>query len=916
MTGENGDKRINPDALLHKINQQERSKGKGKLKIFFGYAAGVGKTYTMLDDAHTAQKQGIDVVVGYIEPHTRPETMALLEGLEVLPALEVPYKGMSLRDFDLDGALKRKPDLILVDELAHTNAPGMRHTKRYSDIEELLDAGIDVYTTVNVQHIESLNDVVASITQVIVQERVPDYIFDGAEQLELVDIEPEELLQRLSDGKIYKEKQAEKALNHFFTQDNLVALREISLRYTADQVNQELETIKNARADGSRYQINEHILVCISPSPTNENVIRTAARMAGAFHGRFTALYVETPRDEKLSETERKRLRKNLKLAETLGAKVSSTYSDDIPYQIVEFARVSSISKIVMGRARSKRSFAGISFGKPTFTDRMISLAPDLELFVIPDREAKRAPIEKKPGKNFSLSVKDLMKMLLIMVLSTLLGGLLHTIGLREANVIIIFILGVLITANQTTGKFYGAAASVIGVLSFNFFFTDPKFTLYSSAEYPVTFVIMLIAAFIVSTLTSRAKSQAVASALNVYRTDILLDASSRLQHAQTIDDIVIEAERQIFKIVRAPVIIYTVEEEQITNVYSYDSEKERPVDEIYMDHDEQGVVNWVLKNKRRAGKGTETLPGAKCFYMPIRDRNNQVLAIVGIVLKSDNPLEDMDRSLLAALIGEIAFALEIYYTALKKNQHAMQAEKERFRANLLRAVSHDLRTPLTSISGSASSLLSTEFDEETKKALTQGIYDDSMWLINLVENLLSISRLDDSGIDDLKKEPQLVEEVITEALAHVTRKSISHHIDVKVEDPLLMAEVDLTLIVQVLINLVNNAVEYTPEGSHIRISAFQHSSDAVVRVSDDGGGIRDEDKASVFNMFFTGGKGSSDSRRGMGLGLALCKSIINAHGGEIVVKDNQPRGTIFEFTVPLAEVKADENFNSHCGGR
>ncbi len=902
-----------PDAILNKLYREHGRQGKGKLKIFFGYAAGVGKTYAMLEDAHEAKKAGADVVAGYIEPHTRPETMALLEGLEVLPPLVVPYKGMELQDFDLDSALRRKPQLILVDELAHTNAKGMRHTKRYSDIEELLDAGIHVYTTVNVQHIESLNDLVASITQVVVQERVPDSIFDRADQLELVDIEPEELLQRLKAGKIYKENHAKRAMSHFFTQDNLVALREISLRYTADQVNQELEIIKKARRDGSRYQIDEHILVCVGPSPTNQKVIRTAARMAGAFHGRFTAIYVETPGSEKCSEEEKRNIRKNLHLAETLGAKVVTTYSDDISYQIVEFARVSGISKLVIGRTRKKKGISRFFLTKSNFVDRMISLAPDLELFVIPDERAGQVPRKMNFSgfqDKFAFSIKDFSKMLGIMTLSILIGHFFEYLGLREANIIIIMILGVLVTANQTKGRFYGVMASLLGVLGFNFFFTDPRFTLYSNAESPITFLIMLTSALITSTLTSRARSQAVASALNVYRTEVLLDANNRLQNAKNLDDIVIETERQIYKIVKKPIIFYTVEEGEIANIYSYDSERERPVDPLYMGREERGVVNWVLRNKKKAGKGTDTLPGAKAHYIPIRDGYNEIMAIIGLIIDDTESMEDIDRSLLGALLGQITFALDTYYTAQEQQETEVRAEKERFRANLLRSISHDLRTPLTSISGSASSLLSTDFDQKTKTKLIQGIYDDSVWLIDLVENLLSLSRLDDNM--QLRKEPELLEEVIEEAMTHITKNADSHHIEIEQQDPMLMAEVELTLMIQVIVNLVNNAVQHTPEGSNIVIRTFRQEGKAVVQVEDNGAGIPDQDKDGIFDLFFTARHGNGDSHRGMGLGLALCKSIVEAHNGKIYAQDNEPKGAIFGFTLPLVEVKENENFNSN----
>lgn len=898
------DERPDPDELLHQIKQSEISESRGKLKIFFGYAAGVGKTYTMLEDAHTAKKAGIDVVVGYIEPHTRPETLARLKGLEILPTLEVSYKGITLKEFDLDGALARKPDLILVDELAHTNADGMRHLKRYSDIEELLEAGIDVYTTVNVQHIESLNDIVASFTNVVVQERVPDYIFNQASQVELIDIEPNELIQRLNEGKIYKATQAQKALSNFFTNENLVALREISLRHTADRVNKELETSKINKSN-TRYMINEHILVCLSSSSSNSKIIRTAARMANAFHASFTAIYVETPKMKSFSESRKKSLRDNIKLAEELGAKITTTYSDDIANQIAEFARVSGISKIVVGRSK-RRTF--LRSYKSNIVDQLIYLAPELEIFVIPD-ELKGMKDEKLFEQRFEFSFKDTLKMLGIMSVATAIGLAIHILGISESNVIIIYILAVLITANHTTGRLYSGIASFVGVLCFNFFFTEPRFTLNAySAEYPITFAIMLTASFITSTLASRSKSQANASAINAYRTNILLDTNNHLQNANSLEEIIIEAERQVYKILKKPIVLYTAKNGQISSIYSYESEEGEPVDEMFFDKDEQAVVTWVLKNKKRAGIGTETLPGSKACYLPIIGQEG-VLAVVGVILKTGEQIENHERSLLAALLGQIAFALDNYNINDMKNQAAMQAESERFRANLLRAVSHDLRTPLTSISGSASSLLTNHFDEATRITLTQGIYDDSIWLINLVENLLSVSRIGKDGVN-LKLEPQLIEEVITEALAHVSRNASEHNITVDVRNKLLMVHVDLTLIIQVFINLIDNAIKYTAAGSNIKIVAIQRGKEVLIKIADNGSGISDKDKECIFDMFFTASGNSGDNRRGLGLGLALCKSIIDAHGGEIYVKDNKPIGTVFEFTLPLAEVKNNENFN------
>lgn len=437
--------RLNPDELLKAIQVEEENQTKGHLKIFFGYAAGVGKTYTMLKAAHIAKNQGVDVVAGYIEPHARPKTVALLNGLELLPTKEVEYNGITLHEFDIDAALKRKPQLILVDELAHTNAQGCRHTKRYQDIKELLNAGIDVYTTVNVQHIESLCDVVASITEVFVRERIPDSLFDNADQVELVDIEPQELIDRLNAGNVYKEAQAKQAVENFFTIENLTALREIALRRCADRVNILTENAR-LRSHGN-YHTDEHILVCLSSSPSNAKIIRTAARMATAFKGVFTALFVETPDFSVMSEENVKRLRSNMRLAEQLGAKIETVYGEDVPFQIAEFARLSGVSKIVIGRSSGVKRHL---FSKPTLTEKLIASAPNLDVHIIPDTvyDAAVYRLRKAKKRNYLIfSAADILKCIAILLVSSLIGTVFHNLGFAEANIITVYVLGVLITA-------------------------------------------------------------------------------------------------------------------------------------------------------------------------------------------------------------------------------------------------------------------------------------------------------------------------------------------------------------------------------------------------------------------------------------------------------------------------------------
>ena len=471
----------------------------------------------MLEATHQAQKEGVDVVVGYVEPHARPDTLALLDGLEILPCKEIDYRGIKLKEFDLDRALQRKPQLILVDELAHNNAQGCRHTKRYQDVEELLQAGINVYTTVNVQHLESLNDLVSSITGIAINERIPDHIFDRANQVELVDLEPDELVKRLQMGKVYRERQAKQALQHFFTAENLAALREIAMRRTADQLN------RTALQEGKEKsaKAGEHILICLSSAPSNAKVIRTAARMAEAFHSGFTALFVQTPETKELSGENLKRLRSNLRLAEQLGAQISTVYGTEPAVQIAEYARVSGVTKIVMGRINHKQNPIT---GKKSLADRLIELT-DLDVYIIPDHQ----PLYKKPlGKLHApkacFTWKDMGIMLASLLLSSIAGFGFYYAGFSESNIITVYILGVLITAVWTNGHIYGAIGSLLSVAAFNFLFTEPRFTFQAhDPSYPVTFLIMLFSSVIAGSLASRVKAQARLAAQKSYYTELLL---------------------------------------------------------------------------------------------------------------------------------------------------------------------------------------------------------------------------------------------------------------------------------------------------------------------------------------------------------------------------------------------------------
>lgn len=868
----------------------------GKLKIFFGYAAGVGKTYAMLEAAHQAQKEGMDVVVGYVEPHARPDTLALLDGLESLPCKEIDYRGIKLKEFDLDRALQRKPQLILVDELAHNNAQGCRHTKRYQDVEELLQAGINVYTTVNVQHLESLNDLVSSITGIAVNERIPDHVFDRANQVELVDIEPDELVKRLQMGKVYRERQAKQALQNFFTTENLAALREIAMRRTADQLNRAaLQEGKEKSAKAG-----EHILICLSSAPSNAKVIRTAARMAEAFHSGFTALFVQTPETKELSGENLKRLRSNLRLAEQLGAQISTVYGTEPAVQIAEYARVSGVTKIVMGRINHKQN---LITGKKSLADRLIELT-DLDVYIIPDHQ----PLYKKPlGKlhvpKARFTWKDTGIMLASLLFSSLAGFCFYYAGFSESNIITVYILGVLITAVWTNGHFYGAIDSLLSVAAFNFLFTEPRFTFQANdPSYPVTFLIMLFSSVIASSLASRVKAQARLAAQKSYYTELLLGSSQKLQKGRTEWDCLRLTAEQLNRLFDRPVL-YALSGTEKELAFRVEPSDEQNI-LMELGPEEIGVAKWVQRNNKHAGATTNTLPDSKWLFLSVRGTQG-VMGIVGIPIAGYSIPDAFEKNLMIAILSECGLSQERIRLQEERNKAALQTQKERLQANLLRAVSHDLRTPLTNISGSADMLMQEEsaLDPAIRKKLYTAIYDDTNWLINMTENLLVATHLE-TDKESFKMSPELIEDLFQSVVAHLDRRAAEHHISVHLEDATLMAAMNARLIQRVIINIMNNAIQYTPKESNIELSAVKKGNVVQISVTDDGPGIPNDAKRHLFDLFYTAGQGKADCQRGLGLGLNLCQSIVAMHGGKIDVLDHMPAGTTFQFTLPLVSAE------------
>jgi len=661
--------------------------------------------------------------------------------------------------------------------------------------------------------------------------------------------------------------------------------------------------MKNSNiTSGSNAQ--EHILVCLSASPSNAKIVKTAATMASAFGGSFTALYVQTPDSDKLDEENKNRLQDHIRLAEQLGADIATAYGEDVSFQIAEYARISGVTKIVIGRSNIKRRHF---WNRPTLTDKLTEIAPNLDIHIIPDNiiNSKYRPSSHSLFRSLIPYPKDILITVLILAIATILGLSFYSFGFTDSNIITVYILGVLLTSLFTKGYTCGIIGSLVSVMLFNFFFTEPRLTFHAyDSGYPVTFAIMLVASVITGTLASKLKSHAKLSAQAAFRTKVLLDTNQLLQKAQNDEDIINITATQIMKLLNRSVVMYSVKDGKLTKGSLYSSQSDN-LEDLFTTT-ERNAAEWVYLNKHRAGASTNVYSKAKCVYFSIRINNN-IYGVIGIRIKG-KPLDAFENSILLSILGECALAMDNRRNAKEKEQTAVLAKNEQLRANLLRAISHDLRTPLTSISGNAGNLLSNKdkLDEDTKMQIYTDIFDDSEWLISLVENLLSVTRIEE-GRMNFNKSIELVDEITEEALRHIGRKSTEHKISVIHKDELLLANADAKLIVQVLINLIDNAIKYTPLGSEIKVITEKKNGYASISVIDNGNGIPDNIKPHVFEMFYTGDNRIADSRRSLGLGLALCKSIIGAHGGELTLTDNQPQGCNFTFTLPLGEVKIDE---------
>ncbi|UEP20534.1 DUF4118 domain-containing protein [Burkholderia ambifaria] len=913
--------RPDPDQLLDKLQRDEEKQRRGQLKIFFGASAGVGKTYAMLQAARQRLQDGVDVVVGIVETHGRGETAALLDGLDVLPLARIEYRGRTLAEFDLDGALARAPQLILVDELAHSNVQGARHLKRWQDVYELLDAGIDVYTTVNVQHLESLNDVVGAITGIRVWETVPDRVFDAADEVTLVDLPAEELLERMRDGKVYLAQQAERAVRNFFRKGNLIALRELALRRTADRVDAQMREYRADRSIQRIWQARERLLVCVGPGPGAPTLVRAAARLAASVKADWIAVYVETPRLQRLPDARRQRTLDALKLAAELGAETATLAGDDAVAALIGYAKVRNVSKIVAGGS-SKVGLAR-RFARP-FGEKLAERAGDVDLMLIrasASDEVRAVPLDARARDwrdafaQFGTRRSPPRHYLYAAAICAAITGVASVVSARLdlTNLVMLYLLGVVFSAVRL-GRGPGVLQSFLSVAAFDYFFVPPRMSFsVSDTQYLLTFFGMLLTSLVISHLTSTLTRQASIAQRRERRTGAIYAMARELGAALTTEQIVEIGSRHVGEVFRARVAFLLPDSADQVRQKIEEPDAVVTLTGADLDCD---VGQWVYDQQKPAGRGTDTLPATTALYLPLKApmRTRGVLAVAS---RDPRELEVPEQlRMLDAFAAQIALALErVHYVEIARDA-LVNMESERLRNSLLSAISHDLRTPLTTIVGFSSMLANAraaaphtpaaERFAQREGELVDAIHDEALRMTGIVTNLLDMARLQ-AGSVQLKREWSLLEETVGAALAACKRVLAQHPARVSLPADLPLVQMDAVLMERLFTNLFENAAKYTPADTPIDIGAERVTDDGHpfvrVHVDDHGPGLPSGMETRIFDKFTRGEKESATP--GIGLGLAICRAIVEAHGGRIGAlnrtgPDGRVTGARFWFTLPV----------------
>jgi two-component system, OmpR family, sensor histidine kinase KdpD len=891
------DGRPNPDELLAKVQAEERKAHRGRLKIFFGACAGVGKTYTMLEAARRQKAEGADVVVGYVEPHARPETQALVEGLEVLPVRHVAYRGAKLTEFDLDAALARRPALILVDELAHSDAPGSRHVKRWQDVMELLEAGIDVYTTINVQHVETLNDLVAQLSGVRVRETVPDTVFDQADEVELVDLPPDDLLHRLAEGKVYLPDRASEAMRNFFQKGNLVSLRELALRRMAERVNVQAEAYRH---EGTLRPTADRLLVCVGPSPFSTRLIRSAARMAASLRAPWLAVSVETPRAARMSPESQDRLWANLRMAGLLGAEAVTLTGQGIAQEILAYARARNVNKIIVGKPIHSRWHDWV-YGSLVYD--LVRQCGAIDVYVISGEEGT-APRPTAPRQPRAVAWAPYLLAGLVVALCTGAGCFLRKLDL--SNTVMVYLLGVIAVALRGR-RGPAVLASILSATALNFFFIEPLYSLeLADPQYWVTIAVLAGAGVVVSTLVVRMRHQADAARRGELRAATLLTVSRELAAAVTVAQVAELARQHVGAALDCDVVVLVPGEAgRLTAAppaapAAAEGRSSATPPSISLSPQDLAVAQWVLEHAQLAGLGTDTLPSCPLLLAPLAGSGKSVGAI-GLRPRDGRPLWPDQVQLLTTLATLIAGAIDRIRLVDQVRDSQVQVEAEKMRSALLSSVSHDLRTPLTGILGAAGTLAESwdTLPPPVRATLLQTISDEAERVNRLVGNLLDMTRLE-SGQAVANREWLPVEELVGSAVRRCAKRLTGRPVRTDLADDLPMVHADSVLIEQVLVNLLDNAAKYSPPGSPIEISARAEGASIVISVADHGPGVPEDQRLVIFEKFVRGrGVGSAP---GVGLGLAICRGIVAAHGGRIWVDAGPDGGAVFCFALPRAD--------------
>lgn len=880
-------KRPDPDELLGRAVTEEERQRQGKLKIFFGAAPGVGKTYAMLGAAQKRRAEGVDIVVGVVETHGRKETEVLLNGLEILPHRTYSHRGRDILEFDIDAALARNPSLIIVDELAHTNVPEARHKKRWQDVQELLCAGISVYTTVNVQHLESLNDIVRQITGVVVRETLPDSFLDRADEIELIDLPPDDLLQRLKEGKVYIPEQAQKAMENFFRKGHLIALRELALRRTAKQVDDQMESYRRDAGVRDIWPAAERILVCIGPNPRSIRLIRAARRMAAGLRAEWIAVHVEAPSHIKPSEEDLKILAEHMRLAESLGAQTVTLTGHKTSEEILNYARRRNVSKIIVGKPTHPR-WKDKLLGSPL--DEIVRGSGDIEIYVItgdsseePARPGARTP----PSK---IKPKEWYWCLTAVTVSTALASLMVPY-FDQTDIAMIYLLGIVITSMRT-GRWPALAATLMSVAAFDFFFVPPYFTFaVSDIRFVVTFGIMFVVAYVITQLTLKIREQSEASRKREMSTAALYALSRELARERKKSRIFDIAVKHISEVFKSQIVILILDEQGELTV------SETGVGTFAVDQKELGVARWVFDNRQSAGLGTDTLPGAKALYLPMV-ASSGVVGVVGVLPQNTKKGFDPEEiHFIESFVNQTAMATERVMLAKEAHQERLKAEAQNVRNVFLSSVSHDLKTPLAVVAGAASTLLEkeTSLDRQARLELLRTIHEETDRLERIIRNVLNLTRLE-SGAIGVKKEWQPLEEIIGVVLNRLSERLRERSLKLEIPLDLPLIPFDTLLMEQVFSNLMENALRHTPAGSPIEITVTPKKSAVEIAIADRGPGIPLHEEEAIFSKFTR----STHTRMGAGIGLSICRAIIEAHGGRIWAENRPGGGAVFKLIIPV----------------